>query len=404
MVNRIENVQFRGIFDSRRNVTVEAEIRFADGATGVASAPIAIAPGRRERARADVTRLGALDEAPAFAELRDRITGTSAGTQRDFDEFLEEFSAVGANVLVALSVAFARARCAALGTPLSAYIAADAGISPRLPVPLVNVFSGGIHGGDPFMPFQEIMVAPMSGSLHDRLRVALAVYEELEAQARLHHGGCGYSSAGGLRVRGMVFEDALAEITAVIDRRFSRDDVGIGIDVAAEHLRRGTGRRGTEYAIGDELLTERQLGELLTGLVAKHPIRYLEDPYDPADVASWKDFAGQRPDGLYLCGDDLFVTDERRMTGELANCTVIKLTQCGTLTRGIRAALAARAEGMALCVSHRSGETEDCGVCDLAVGLASEFIKVGGPSADRMAKYNQLIRLEAGLDGVRRAP
>ncbi|WP_206795418.1 hypothetical protein [Amycolatopsis sp. MtRt-6] len=396
MAEYVDSVVLRGIFDSRRNLTVEAEIRFDDGATGVASAPVAIAPGRRERARVDVTALGALDDLPVYAGVRDRLTGAPASSQKRFDEILDGIAGAGVNVQVALSMAFARARCASEGVPLSTYISGIGATRPKVPSPLVNVFSGGIHSGDPQMPFQEIMVAPAAASLPDNLRLALAVYEDIESLVRARYADCGYSSAGGLRMRGLVFGQALEHLSSVIERRFPGEDVGIGVDVAAEHLRRG-GVSSARYAVGDRLLRGEELSELLAGLSARHPIRYLEDPFDPADVVSWKEFSRQLPEGQYLCGDDLFATDERRMSGELATCAVIKLTQCGTLTRGIRAARAARRMGMALCVSHRSGETEDCGVCDLAVGLAAEFIKVGGPSADRMAKYNQLVRLEIQL-------
>jgi enolase len=393
MTNWVESVQFRGILDSRRKTTVEAEVRLADGSRGIASAPVAIAPGRAERARTELTGLGSLDAEPALAEVRDRVLGAAADSQAEFDALLTEIAGDRANVTVTLSMAFARARCAVLDVPLCAYIAAAAGTEPELPVPLVNVFSGGIHGAGPGMPFQEIMVAPRAGSFADRVRAALAVFAEVESWIRAAGQVPVYSTAGGLLVDGMHFEDAVAQLSVVIEDAFPETDARIGVDVAAEHLRSGE----DGYTVAGRELSQDELSELLSGLCARFPIGYLEDPFDPADVPSWKSFTALRPAGLSVCGDDLFVTDERRMSAELADCAVIKLTQCGTLTAGVRAAVAARTRGMTLCVSHRSGETEDCGVCDLAVGLAAEFVKVGGPSADRMAKYNQFLRLSETL-------
>jgi enolase len=379
---------------------VEAELRLTDGSLGIASAPVAIAPGRRERARAELAGLGSLGGERALAEVREHVLETSVAAQPEFDALLTEVAGDRANVTVALSMAFARAWCASLNLPLPAYIAAAAGTRPDLPVPLVNVFSGGIHAAGPGMPFQEIMVAPRDDRFRDRVRTALAVYAEVESRVRASERPA-YSTAGGLLAAELRFEDALDQLTRVIDDGFPATRVRIGIDVAAEHLCHPRGQNGFEYTVADRVLSEDELARLLSGLCTRFPIEYLEDPFDPADVLSWKSFTARRPEGLRVCGDDLFVTDERRMSSDMADCAVIKLTQCGTLTAGIRAASAARAQGMALCVSHRSGETEDCGVCDLAVGLAAEFVKVGGPSADRMAKYNQLLRLEEALPDIR---
>jgi enolase len=393
---RIQRVRLRGILDSRGQVTPEAEVRLMGDFVGTASCPVAIAPGRREKMRAKSMAVGALVPADPLAKVVGQLEGETVDTQSDFDALLEDLqvaSRTGADVTLALSLAFGRACAQANGQSLFRHMCGLSNVRPTMPHPLVNVFSGGIHGDRGDVPFQQIMVIPEFGSIEDDIRAALTVYNSIESRMADKGLILGYSASSGLLV-GQPYETLLEQLSQQISALGMSSNVSIGLDVAAEHLKLADGR----YAFSGRLLRGEELAAVHHDLIGRYPIRFLEDPFDPDDVHLWRSFTSAVADRSWVIGDDLFATNADYISKGLASGILLKMNQVGTLTATLRAAEAARNAEMILCISHRSGETEDAAMCDLAVAVGARFIKVGGPRrGDRTAKYNQLIRLAEEL-------
>jgi enolase len=393
---RIQRVRLRGILDSRGQVTPEAEVRLMGDFVGTASCPVAIAPGRREKMRAKSMAVGALVPADPLTEVIGKLEGETVDTQNDFDALLEDLqvaSRTGADVTLALSLAFGRACAQANGQSLFRQMCGLSNVRPAMPHPLVNVFSGGIHGGRGDVPFQQIMVIPEFDSIEDDIRAALTIYHSIESRMADKGLILGYSASSGLMV-GQPYERLLEQLSQQISALGMSSNVSIGLDVAAEHLKLADGR----YEFSGRLLRGEELAAIHHDLIGRYPIRFLEDPFDPDDVHLWRSFTGAVAGRSWVIGDDLFATNADYISKGLASGILLKMNQVGTLTATLRAVEAARNAEMILCISHRSGETEDAAMCDLAVAVGARFIKVGGPRrGDRTAKYNQLIRLAEEL-------
>ncbi len=396
MTSRIQRVRLRGILDSRGQVTPEAEVRLIGDFVGTASCPVAIAPGRREKMRARSMAVGALVPADPLTEVIGKLEGETVNTQYDFDarlEHLQVASRTGADVTLALSLAFGRACAQANGQSLFRYMCGLSNVRPTMPHPLVNVFSGGIHGDRGHVPFQQIMVIPEFGSIEDDIRAALTVYESIESRMADKGLILGYSASSGLLV-GQPYETLLEQLSQQISVLGMSSNVSIGLDVAAEHLKLADGR----YEFSGRLLRGDELASIHHDLIGRYPIRFLEDPFDPDDIYLWRSFTSAVTGRSWVIGDDLFATNADYISKGLASGILLKMNQVGTLTATLGAVEAARNAEMILCISHRSGETEDAAMCDLAVAVGARFIKVGGPRrGDRTAKYNQLIRLAEEL-------
>jgi enolase len=393
---RLVDLTLRGILDSRGTVTVEAEVALDVGVTGRGSAPVAIARGRRERRPVPITTVGRLTEGPVLAAVRGALIGRAWIDQAAFDGALETLAVgtdIGANVTLALSLAFCRAGGRRSGVPLHRQLADGAGHVARMPHLLVNVFSGGIHGLAPGMPFQQIMLVVEGPSLPEAVGQAAAIYAAVEAGLSRRGHTVRHSASSGLLVPtdpdtllGWLSEEIAHYATG-------STRISLGFDVAAEHLRTADGR----YAVGTGDMTSKELVDFLLDLTRRYAVRYVEDPFDPDDRDAWPMLAERLDPTVLVFGDDVFATSEAYVDRTLARGMVVKPSQAGTVTSTLRAVRAARAAGLQLCVSHRSGETEDTAMCDLAVGLGAEFIKIGGPRrGDRVAKYNQLLRLADG--------
>ena len=408
---RIEDLRLRGILDSRANPTVEADL-LVDGITGRGSCAVAIAPGRLERRRGLRTgRLGDMTASPTGELLRTSLIGRPISGQHELDGLLRELDdrhELGADVTLAVSLAYARAATSLADRPLHQWIADLATVPPatggaRMPRLLVNAFSGGIHRDGAAASFQQVMLIPRTGGLLGDVAAALAGYAEVERRADRPP----ISASSGLLVPEHDTEWHLETLSrAVAAGRDPGVDIGadpavdteagadLGVDVAAEHLAAGDGRyrfEGAEHPAAE-------FADLLIDLARRFSITYIEDPFEPADTDAWEAFLPvARAAGVCVVGDDLFASDADRVRPGLADAVLLKPSQCGTLTTTVDAASAARAAGLRLVVSHRSGETEDTAMCDLAVAVGAEFIKIGGPRrGDRIAKYNQLLRLAEG--------
>jgi enolase len=388
----------RAILDSRARLTVEAEVRLDGEHAGRGSSARAIAPGRRERRRADHRRPGPIPPTPALAGL----VGTRIDGQRALDTDLDRWcraGELGADVAVAVSLAHARARAARDRRPLALLLAELAGTVPRLPRLLVNVFSGGIHTPESPDGFQQVMALPDTGSLVTDMEVACQVFAAAERLCDRRFGRCPLSDSSGLLVP--VDSAAQLELLATaIDDAGHRPACGLGVDVAAEHLRDQDGR----YRFGGATLPVDDFAARLGALAGDAPLRYLEDPFDPADEPAWRAMRRSLPE-VALVGDDLFASSAARLDPTLASGVLLKPTQAGTVTALLDTAAAARSVGLLVVLSHRSGETDDTAVSDLAVALGADLIKVGGPRrGDRLANYNQLLRLADALPGRVPAP
>jgi enolase len=381
----ITALRLRGILDSRAQPTIEAEVTLRDGACGRGSCPRAIAPGRRERPIGPGAGLGPL------TGLADRVLASLAGVhgQHELDERLAaEHGPAGVSLTLAVSVAYARAAAAAGGIPLWRYLAGIAGTMPRLPRLLVNVFSGGIHAAGRARGYQQVMIVPKAGEISAAVDVACRVWAAAAAITERRFGRVPLSASSGLLVP-LDSAGQLDLLGQAIGEAGLAGCVVPGIDVAAEHL-----REGDRYRLADALVTAADLASVLRGEAGRHGVGYIEDPFDPGDEHAWRALRASLPGNVQLIGDDLFASDASRVSAELADGILLKPSQAGTISGLVAAATRAREAGMTIAVSHRSGETDDTVICDIACALGAEVIKVGGPRrGDRLAKYNQLLRL-----------
>jgi enolase len=384
----VADLRVRGILDSRAQPTIEAEVTLRDGSRGRGSCPQAIAPGRRERPIAVGGRIG-LGALPSLA-IRMRTALADVQEQQELDDRLaaQLLGVGGVSLTLAISVAYARARAAAADLPLWRYLADIASTTPRLPRLLVNVFSGGIHAADPASSYQQVMVIPRTTGIVSDIEAACRVWAAAAAIAGQRFGEPRLSASSGILVP-LDSSGQLRLLAQAVAETGLAGDVLVGVDVAAEHL-----RDDDRYRLGSGLLTAPELAGVLREQAGQYGIGYIEDPFDPGDEQSWRVLRAGLPASVQVIGDDLFATDASRVTPELADGILLKPSQIGTVSGLVAAAARARQAGMVIAVSHRSGETDDTVICDIASALGADLIKVGGPRrGDRLAKYNQLIRL-----------
>jgi enolase len=279
------------------------------------------------------------------------------------------------------------------GSTLASYIGSLSKTVARMPSPLVAVFSGGIHGRE--MPLQQIMLGVAQARFLDAARVTMDIYDSIEADARRDRILNGYSPSSGMLLTQCDCRRLLDMLGETISRLGYMHCCGIGIDVAAEHLKLSSG----EYQFGSRLMTADSLLKEYLSLCENYPMVYIEDPFDSSDDGAWRELRRCIDPAVAVIGDDLFATNADLVDSTLASGILLKMNQIGTLTGTLHAASKASQQGMSLCVSHRSFETEDTAMCDLAVSLGAKYIKIGGPRrGDRTEKYNQLLRLEELLD------
>jgi enolase len=410
-MSRITDVHARQIFDSRGNPTVEVDLRLAGGATGRAAVPSGASTGTREalELRDGGNAFGGKGVTRAVAnvngEIAEAIRGREASEQRALDEVLialdgtDDKSRLGANALLGVSMAAARAAAAAAGEPLWRYLGGDQ--AHLLPVPAMNVLNGGVHADNP-IDFQEYMVAPVgAGSFAGALRMGAEVYHQLKVTLKQRGLSGGVGDEGGFAPGLSSNEEPLELLVDAIEAAGYRpgDDVAICLDPATSELYR-EGR----YELSGEgrSLSSQEMIELWAAISDRYPLLFLEDGLAESDWDGWKQLTqliGQR---LQLVGDDIFVTNpgilRQGIERGVANSVLIKLNQIGTLTETLDTIAIARDAGYRCVISHRSGETEDTFIADLAVATGVGQIKTGAPArSERVAKYNQLLRIEEQL-------
>jgi len=411
---RVRDVLAREILDSRGNPTVEVDLILSDGTLGRASVPSGASTGSREALElrdADPARHGGKGVLRAVAAVNDTIRsailGASVADQGALDRRLIDLdgtpnkSRLGANAILGVSMAAARAAAASAGVPLYRHLAVE-GTTFRLPVPMVNVINGGVHAANA-LDFQEFMLAPIGApSFREAVRWCAEVFHRLKTSLRDAGHATGVGDEGGYAPNLNTPEDALQMLVGTIASEGYElgDDMGIALDPAASEFHR-EGR----YVFAKSGAPPRSTTEMIDGyadLVARYPIVSIEDGLGEADWEGWRALTRSLGDRVMLVGDDIFVTNPaiiRKGVAEgIGNATLIKLNQIGTVTETLEAIAASRDAGYAIVISHRSGETEDTFIADLAVASGAEFIKAGSMSrSERLAKYNQLMRIEEEL-------
>ncbi len=414
----IEHVAAREVLDSRGNPTVEVEVELWDGAAGRSIVPSGASTGAHEAVelRDGDDRYGGKGVQRAVAAVSDEIapavTGLDATAQRLLDRTLLDLDGtpnkarLGANAVLGVSLAVARAAATSCELPLHCYLG---GVNAhRLPVPMMNIVNGGVHAANN-LDVQEFMIAPVGApSFAEALRMGTEVYHALRGVLREGGHGTGVGDEGGFAPDLESNEAALAAVVQGIEKAGYRPgaDVLVALDAAATEFYRdgaynlaGEGRR----------LDAAAWVEYLAGLCDRYPICSIEDAMAEDDWDGWRLLSERLGDRVQLVGDDLFVTNVSRLldgiAAGVANSILVKVNQIGTLTETLDCIDLAVRHGYTTMVSHRSGETEDTTIADLSVAVNAGQIKTGAPCrSDRVAKYNQLLRIEESLGADARYP
>jgi enolase len=406
-MSAIERVHARQILDSRGNPTVEVDVRLDSGALGRAAVPSGASTGAHEAVelRDGGDAYGGKGVAKAVAnvdgEIADAVRGRDPFDQAGLDRTMIELDGtpnkgrLGANAILGVSLATAKAAAADQEVSLFAHLGGDA--AATLPVPMLNVINGGVHA-DNSIDLQEFMVVPVGAdTFADALRVGAEVYHSLKQV--LHERGLetGVGDEGGFAPNLESSEAAIEAILEAADRAGHRDRVAIALDPATSEVFRD----GVYRFEGRELRTDEMPG-FWAELVGRYPIVSLEDPLAEDDWDGWALLTAELGDCVQLVGDDVFVTSSDRLREgierHVANSILVKVNQIGTITETVEALDLARTSGYSTVMSHRSGETEDATIADLAVAYNTGQIKTGAPArSDRVAKYNQLLRIEEEL-------
>jgi enolase len=406
-VSAIADVHARQILDSRGNPTVEVDVRLESGALGRAAVPSGASTGQFEAVE---LRDGGEDfggkavgraVANARGEIASAVRGLDATDQRSLDELLIELDGtpnkgrLGANAILGVSLAVAKAAAADVRVPLYRWLGGSE--ARTLPVPMMNVVNGGAHAQNS-LDLQEFMVVPAgAGTFSEAVQIGAEVFQALKAL--LHERGLATAvgDEGGFAPDLPSSEDAIELVLQAAERAGHRDRVAIALDPAAtEIFRDGMYRfEGTEAA-------PEQMVAFWEQLVERFPIVSLEDPLAEDEWDSWRELTSRAGDSVQLVGDDVFVTNPERLRrgidSSVGNAILVKVNQIGTLTETLDTIRMAQDAGYATVISHRSGETEDTTIADLAVATGAGQIKTGAPSrTDRVAKYNQLLRIEEEL-------
>ena len=407
---KIIDVKGREILDSRGNPTVEVDVYLEDGTMGRAAVPSGASTGEREalEMRDGGTRFNGKGVLNAVANvngpLRDLVIGMDAENQHDLDYAMinadgtKTKSKYGANAILGISMAALRATANSKKMPLYRYI----GNGTLLPVPMMNIINGGAHA-DNKLDFQEFMIIPQRDNIHDRVRVGAEVFHSLKKVLNERGLATGVGDEGGFAPDLQSNSEGFDLIIEAIKRAGYEPgaDVCLGIDVAAsEFYNKETGKY--DLVGENRSLTTDELIEFYKELVSKYPIISIEDPVDENDWEGFTKITSELGEKIQLVGDDLFVTNKECLQMGIdkhaGNAILLKVNQIGTITETLETIELARSNGYKTIISHRSGETEDTTIADLAVGLNLGQIKTGSMSrTDRVCKYNQLMRIEEEL-------
>jgi enolase len=414
-VTAIIDIHARTIIDSRGNPTVEVDVMLEDGSFGRAAVPSGASTGAHEAVEkrdGDKSRWGGkgVDQAVEAVnrEIADAVLGLEAEDQRDVDHTMIELdgtdnkSRLGANAILGVSLAVAKASADARSLPLYRYVGGVA--AHVLPVPMMNIINGGEHADNP-IDFQEFMIVPVGAStIFEAVRCGSEIFHTLKKG--LHDKGLSTSvgDEGGFAPNIASNDEAIEFILRSIETAGYKpgEDVMLALDCAATEF-----YKNGKYEISGEgkSLSSHEMAEYLADLARRYPIFSIEDGMGEDEFEGWKALTDLCGDKVQLVGDDLFVTNPKRLgqgiKDGLANSLLVKVNQIGTLTETLEAVSMANRAGYTAVMSHRSGETEDSTIADLAVATNCGQIKTGSLArSDRLAKYNQLIRIEEELEGA----
>jgi enolase len=406
----ITGVHARQILDSRGNPTVEVEVTLESGARGRAAVPSGASTGRFEAVELRDGDERAYDGKGVLTavrnvetEIRDAVTGLDAADQRALDAALIELdgtknkSRLGANAILGVSLATAKAAAADADVSLFRWIGGED--AHTLPVPMMNVINGGAHAQNS-LDLQEFMVVPAGAdSFAEGLRIGAEVFHSLKDVLHARGLATGVGDEGGFAPDLDSSEAAVEAVLEAAERVGHRDRVAIALDPAATEFYRD-GSYHLERV--GRVLSSDELVQLYADLAERYPVVSVEDGLAEDEWDAWKQMTELLGDRLQLVGDDVFVTNVERLQRGIdegvANAILVKVNQIGTLTETLQTIELARSSGYAVVMSHRSGETEDTTIADLAVATGVGQIKTGAPSrTDRVAKYNQLLRIEEEL-------
>jgi enolase len=393
---RIKAVRFRAILNSCGGVGIESEITLRDGFQAVASSPRAISPGLREHQCSEVPgRIGPFPPTRALSELSDTLREEEFADQAQFDQHLNEFNAhilVGADILLSLSLAFARASARTQSIGLFRYLRDSSSLTPSIPQPLINIVSGGVHAPKGPIPVQQIMIFPSDGDPPENYAKGAELYADIENDLNSRQQVVGLSASSGMLLKEMPLDVVMKIIGDHLEKEGGR--WRIGVDFAAEHLWNTATHR---YENATFAKTASEMSDWVHSLIATSDIGFIEDPFHFEHQDLWRRLTGaiNNPRTL-IVGDDLFASRPEHIDDQsgCANAILLKLNQAQTISDAFKVASLAKASGLTLCASHRSCETNDVAVCDFAVCVGARLIKLGGPRrGDRVAKYNQMLRI-----------
>ena len=416
---KISQILAREILDSRGNPTLEAEVVLDSGHTGRAAVPSGASTGSKEAVElrdGDKTRYLGKGVLRAVANVNDAIAdalrGHDAQDQAGLDKTLIDLDGtdnkgrLGANALLGVSLANAHAVAAAKGVPLWAHLAEGRDVS--LPVPMMNIINGGAHA-DNNVDMQEFMILPIGfDRFAEALRAGVEVFHSLKSVLKGRALSTAVGDEGGFAPDLRSNEEAIEVILEAIGKAgyHAGEEIALGLDVASSEFY----DNGKYHLVGEgERLSSQEFTDFLAGWARQYPIITIEDGMAEDDWEGWAQLTAALGQNVQLVGDDLFVTNPRifreGIDRNIANAILIKVNQIGTLSETLEAIAMAESAGYAAVVSHRSGETEDTTIADIAVATTASQIKTGSLCrSDRVAKYNQLLRIEQALGGKARYP
>ena len=412
-VTAIKDIRAREILDSRGNPTIEADVILADGTIGRAAAPSGASTGSREALElrdGDQSRYMGKGVKKAVAnvnsQIRSALMDKDVTEQQGIDDAMialdgtENKDSLGANAMLAVSLATAKAAAKSQNLPLHQYIANLRNqTSLTMPVPMMNILNGGEHA-DNTVDIQEFMIEPVGfTSFSEALRAGTEIFHSLKSVLKSQGLNTAVGDEGGFAPNLRSNEEAITVIMQAIEQVGYKagEDIHLALDCAASEF-----YKDGQYILageGNKAFDSQGFSDYLVGLARQYPIISIEDGLDESDWDGWKYLTEQIGDKVQLVGDDLFVTNpailQEGIDKHIANAILIKFNQIGTLSETLDAIYLAKKNGYATIISHRSGETEDSTIADLAVGTAAGQIKTGSLCrSDRVAKYNQLLRIE----------
>ena len=405
----ISEVKAFEVLDSRGNPTVATEVTLTDGCKAMAIAPSGASTGKFEahELRDGGTRYGGKGVQKAVDNVNKRIAPLllelNTLNQKTIDREMKRLDGtsnkteLGANAMLSVSLAVARAAARHYRVPLYRYIGGISGL--KLPRPMMNILNGGAHA-DNNVDIQEFMIVPMSGGFSEKLRTGAEVYHSLKSVLKSSGKSTAVGDEGGFAPNLKDDREAIEYIIKAIEvAGFSTDNVKIALDVASSEW-----YDNGKYLLpkSGELLSSEQLTDKIEALITDYPIISVEDGLAEDDYSGWKKLTERLSPKTLLVGDDLFVTNPSRLkdgiSQKIANSILVKLNQIGTLSETLEVISIAKKAGYVPIISHRSGESEDTFIADLAVAVGADFIKAGAPCrTDRVAKYNRLLKIEAEL-------